>query len=569
LAIAVLSMAVAAAMLTGACSGAAPGPDSAAGELPGKPKLSLTYIKTDTGIEVSWLPPESDSAITGYDVRHRTTSGSWNTTSGLAENTTSFAITNLEADVDYLIQVRATSSAGSGEWSEPLLFDPMENGLLRATSAASDATDTGNANAPILITGTEGDDYIFVDRDSDDFNLDYHIDALGGDDRVFSGAGNDYLRGGAGVDRLYGWAGNDTIEGGSGNDYLVGSFGDDTLHGGADRDRLSGGPGADLLRGDDGDDRLEADDFFGSGDGNDTLVGGAGADYFVFAAHLIYNFGEDVDTIKDFAPAEDMIDLTAVRGARSFNHLKFDDDGSTALVDLSEFAAGMIRLEGVNSESLGVDNFALPEWQFGDDGNNTLVGGESANNIDGFGGDDSIQGGRKSDYLIGGDGNDQLDGLRTSDVLDGGAGDDTLTGGLGKDYFLFAAGHGNDTITDFGNVFDGGHQGPPGDPGDPGRGLQSFGGSDATEYSYRTGGFDLIRSSSISGSSDYPILYDFIVLTQFRSISSYSDLVISADGTTAVIDLTAHGGGTIRLEDVAVGDLRSSNFKYYDPSRTL
>ena len=75
-----------------------------------------------------------------------------------------------------------------------------------------------------------------------------------------------------------------------------------------------------------------------------------------------------------------------------------------------------------------------------------------------------------------------------------------MWGGAGADTFVFTAGHGNDTIKDF------------------------------------TDGEDLIDLSQISG------------------ISGFEDLTITADGTTAVIDLTAHCGGTIRLENVEVAD---------------
>ena len=36
------------------------------------------------------------------------------------------------------------------------------------------------------------------------------------------------------------------------------------------------------------------------------------------------------------------------------------------------------------------------------------------------------------------------------------------------------------------------------------------------------------------------------------------------DGTTAVIDLTSQGGGTIRLEDTDVSDLDAADFTFYD-----
>ena len=54
-----------------------------------------------------------------------------------------------------------------------------------------------------------------------------------------------------------------------------------------------------------------------------------------------------------------------------------------------------------------------------------------------------------TDVLYGFAGNDVLNGGAGNDVLDGGQGDDTLTGGGGADTFVFHAGDGNDTITDF------------------------------------------------------------------------------------------------------------------------
>ena len=52
------------------------------------------------------------------------------------------------------------------------------------------------------------------------------------------------------------------------------------------------------------------------------------------------------------------------------------------------------------------------------------------------------------DRMTGGAGKDSLNGEAGSDILDGGAGDDWLMGGSGQDTYLFAAGHGKDTIDD-------------------------------------------------------------------------------------------------------------------------
>ena len=65
-------------------------------------------------------------------------------------------------------------------------------------------------------------------------------------------------------------------------------------------------------------------------------------------------------------------------------------------------------------------------------------------------GNDRIYGQDDANTLQGGTGDDTLDGGIDDDVLDGGAGADVLTGGQGDDTFIYAAGEGADTITDFG-----------------------------------------------------------------------------------------------------------------------
>lgn len=106
--------------------------------------------------------------------------------------------------------------------------------------------------------------------------------------------GNDYadvIRAGTGNDVVYSYGGDDIVFGDNGNDKLYGVYGDDDLYGGKGRDVLNGGSGSDYLSG--------GLDF-------DTLTGGSGRDYFVFdATPSRYN----IDTIKDFTPADDTIML--------------------------------------------------------------------------------------------------------------------------------------------------------------------------------------------------------------------------------------------------------------------
>ena len=130
-------------LLMGACSAAARAPGATRGDLPGKPNVSQTYLSTGTGIEVSWSAPASKASITGYDVRWRLFEDEWDTASGLPGSTESYAIDDLVAELEYLIQVRALSSAGSGDWSDTLVYNPGKNSLFRAVAVAPD--DSGAA----------------------------------------------------------------------------------------------------------------------------------------------------------------------------------------------------------------------------------------------------------------------------------------------------------------------------------------------------------------------------------------------------------------------------------------
>ena len=503
-----LSAAVASALMMGACSAAARAPATTRGDLPGKPDVSPTFLTTGTGIEISWSAPASNAAITGYDVRWRMFEDEWDTAPGLSGSTESYAIDDLTAGLEYLIQVRALSSAGSGDWSDTLVYAPEKNLLFRAVAVAPDDSGApgGGGSSSTRAEGTEGDDYIYVEYDSEYYNHDYIVHGLGGDDWIWTGAGNDSLYGNEGNDALVGGDGNDTLEGGTHNDYLSGGWDNDILRGGSGSDDLDGGSGADFLDGGEGDDLLDG------GYGDDSLDGGAGVDRFVF------DRGEDADTIRDFSFVDDVIDLLGIRTLTSFDELQphITADGDATVIDLTTYDGGTIRLDGVGPTALDADNFDLLVWLYGDEGDNTLIGERPDNNIDGLGGNDTIVGGPGFDQIV------------------GGSGDDTLTGGFGygEDTFIFAAGHGNDTITDFAreNSAIVGHPGSPG-PGQP---------------------------PSIS------LKRDVIDLTQLPSISEFSELSVTTDGTNTLIDLTAHGGGTILLERMPIANLSRSQFRFHE-----
>ena len=118
----------------------------------------------------------------------------------------------------------------------------------------------------------------------------------GGANAIVGNAGRNRLSGGGG--------GRDSLSGGgdASADLLRGGGGNDVLEGGAGRDRLFGQNGNDVLDG---------------GAGNDVHVGGSGRDTFVFTGR----FGRD--TIRDFDPDTDRIDLSGAAGSPGFGDLSF------------------------------------------------------------------------------------------------------------------------------------------------------------------------------------------------------------------------------------------------------
>ena len=236
------------------------------------------------------------------------------------------------------------------------------------------------------------------------------------------------------------------------------------------------------------------------------------------------------DTIQDFDKDNDTIDLSMLPEAISFSELTFTalTDGTGTVITHSAIT-GSITVLGMNPSDFTADMFNLPDgsttsvtttegdsvqvyenpWD-GTDGSDILIDQSNGTHIRGLGGNDRLLGGEGDDTLEGGAGNDALMGEEGDDTLDGGADDDVLYGGSGEDTFVFQASHGTDTILDF------------------------------------TDGDDTIDLSALT------------------DITGFSDLTITQEGTTAVIDLSSQGGGTIRLDDTAVSDLDAADFTFDD-----
>ena len=312
---------------------------------------------------------------------------------------------------------------------------------------------------------------------------------------------------------LIGGARGDILIGGSGNDRIFGGLGADIIEDGAGSDMLTGGEGADrfILRADGASDTIT--DFEPGRDQLDLsgwpflydasqltiqpTVTGAVVTWRNEVLIIQTALGMPLSTAQviaavitapdrspiQFAPAEEPTgptegpdNLTGTEGHDTINGLGGNDtinggEGDDSLLGGAGFdtlagGAGNDTLDGgAGNDNLsgGVGNDLLDggdrhDRLYGGEGDDTLLGGAGGDILDGGDGNDSLSGGEDNDRLWGSagndtmqgdDGNDRLFGGIGEDVLYGGAGNDTLIGGAGSDVFIFANGHGRDTISDF------------------------------------------------------------------------------------------------------------------------
>lgn len=357
------------------------------------------------------------------------------------------------------------------------------------------------------------------------FGAQDHLIGGPGDDSLESNAGNfaDILEGGDGNDSLLGSGNGDTLDGGPGDDTLYAREGDDTLSGGAGDDLLNGSIGNDILNGGGGTDTADYfnsydpfvpvtvsldgvandggpgeqdnvktdvenitgsyqnDTLTGDGDanrlygyrGNDTLNGAGGDDTLIG--------GDDADTLNGEAGNDLLIGENAGPPPGAAPSWPDTFNGGSG-IDTASYASHeyvvTVTIDGVaNDGGFGEnDNVKLDvENLIGTYGDDTLVGSDADNTIDGDGGGgpgvDTIRGGGGTDLvsyaartagvyadlggqagsgedsiaadvegLAGGSGDDTLLGTSGPNVLDGGPGDDRLDGRLGADTLIGGAG---------------------------------------------------------------------------------------------------------------------------------
>ena len=218
----------------------------------------------------------------------------------------------------------------------------------------------------------------------------------------------------------------------TGEGSLLGTVGDDVIVGQARNDTILGGAGDDILV---------------DGEGVDTLTGGSGADLFVLTAD-----GMD-DTITDFSPGTDKLDLSAYRLLYDVSQLGIAPTVSGAILTFGLETVTLVRdtNQTITAQDLtteGILNInrsplaTIPLTLFGDGTDNTLDGGEGddlieggggVDRLNGFGGNDVVRAGTGNDFVFGGTGADMLYGDAGFDTIHGGEGDDRIEGGAQAD----------------------------------------------------------------------------------------------------------------------------------------
>ena len=389
--------------------------------------------------------------------------------------------------------------------------DYLYGGYGNDSLNGSDGNDTlYGARGNDILRGGYGNDYMSGGDGNDCLDVTSGNNSLygdGGNDILYGGLGSDSLYGGSGNDNLDGWANANLLVGGTDNDILAGGAGIDTFRYsfGDGNDTISNyEDNKDIIE-------LKSVDYLGvSRSGNDVLFKTSTGNITLknkgTASHTLrYRDRNNVLRTVIYSPSKPFtgkskIYLFSATGSGIYTVANGASDGAeaafksrSAVNTSAETKVGSVTAGTGAYYSYTADSKAAAQtiispsnkaWFIrgskGNDsvyayGKSTVNGGAgndyifttgSANRLYGEEGNDTILGGSANDTLDGGVGNDSLRGGSGNDHLYGGNGNDTLYGDNGNDYISASAGNnklyggnGNDTLSTGGygsNYLDGG-----------------------------------------------------------------------------------------------------------------
>jgi len=359
------------------------------------------------------------------------------------------------SDNDFLNGGAGADYLDGGDGIDTAAYQGSNKGVN--VSLASGFGSGGDAEGDVLtkienLDGSQQDDILIGDSSTNQLSGLEGNDSLygnDGNDRLYGDAGDDFLHGGNGTDDLNGGEGDDQLYGNQENDQLYGGDGNDTLWGGTDNDTLYGESGNDSLNGDEGEDFLDGgagDDTLSGQEGYDYLVGGAGGDTLDggesidIASYYNSSTGVNVSLATGMVSGGDaegdvLSNIENLDGSVYNDTLTGDDNNNTlrgfAGADILDGGDGIdtASYEG-SSTSVNVslathtgkegdaegDMLTNIENLFGSSYDDTLIGNNDNNVLQGFAGNDTLSGQEGYDYLVGGAGGDTLDGGESIDI---------------------------------------------------------------------------------------------------------------------------------------------------------
>jgi Ca2+-binding RTX toxin-like protein len=335
---------------------------------------------------------------------------------------------------------------------------------IDGAGGAADAADYSESTTPLTLSldgvandGAvgEGDNVSVNTENVDGGSAADTITGSSAANRLDGEGGDDVINGNDGADLIYGRRGSNTLRGGNGNDAIAGGMNSDLVIGGAGADNLLGGDGRDTISYEDRTnpvsitfDATANDGESGEGDvlsaDFEVARGGSGADTIVNNSNTVVTFigGLGADTLT----TTNYLDV-----------LSYADRTNAVTVNLGDAAT-----DGEPGEGDVLSGFATI---LGGAGNDTLIGNDNSNWIDGGPGADVIDGAGATDYPrdyaiydtrtagvtvdidgVADDGSaGEGDNVRNVEGIKGGSGADQLTAGTG--YAELYGNGGNDTLT--------------------------------------------------------------------------------------------------------------------------
>ncbi|MQA61466.1 MAG: calcium-binding protein [Actinophytocola sp.] len=323
------------------------------------------------------------------------------------------------------------------------------NGGADIISVATDSPDgtkksAGNVligdRGPDTITGGTNKDEIFTSAE-DKFGVDESgpSDTTATDDKpnvVYTGEGSDDVWGSAGVDLVNSHSTKTQqakLRGGSNRDVLLGGYGTDEVYGGPGDDWLFAEPAE--VSGPGADDSVNGKSYgpirtyttqplpAGITPSSKTLVGGLGNDHVVGGDGPATVFGDKYLPDETCAPGDP---ITSDPVAEST---------SAATGDGNDFILGGAGVDTVSAG--GADDianvFGADDLACGQEGKDTLRGGNHDDHLWGGSGADLLYGEAGVDHAFGNNGGDTLYGGAADDVIEGNDGSDWASGGAGDD----------------------------------------------------------------------------------------------------------------------------------------